>query len=69
MAEYEFSFRAECGTLLQVGILEAANLSDAISEIALGMDFDADAVAMSIEEKGAQLEPLDRGMHVSGGQR
>jgi hypothetical protein len=60
MAEYEFSFRAECGTLLQVGILE---------EIALGMDFDADAVAMSIEEKGAQLEPLDRGMHVSGGQR
>ena len=53
MAEFEFQFLAECGTPLQIGIVEAESLSDAAKEIGLQAEFlhpDADAVRLTIEE-------------------
>jgi hypothetical protein len=50
MAEFEFIISAECGTPLQIGRVEASSLAVAIAEIAEGLEIDADAVRIVIEE-------------------
>jgi hypothetical protein len=65
--EFEFIISAECGTPLQIGIVEASSLAVAIAEIAEVHEFDADAVRITVEEL---VQPvLERPMHVCGGQR
>jgi hypothetical protein len=47
---FEFRFRAECGTALQIGTVEAPSLVKAINAVISQLKPDADATGFAIDE-------------------